>query len=458
MKISVFGLGYVGCVSAACLAQDGHTVVGVDVDPRKVADISEYRAPFFEPELDTLLGKARTFGNLTATTDENDAIGTTDLALICVGTPSRRTGEIQLHAVRSVLTSIGTSLRDRSTPFVVVLRSTVLPNFVEDELVPLLESSAGRKTGDLLQFCYNPEFLREGTAIRDFYQAPFVVIGHNSMWAAEAVEQLYTKVKAPVVFTDIRTACMTKYVCNAFHALKVSFANEIGQLSECLQVDGRQVMEILCMDNKLNISRAYLKPGFAFGGSCLPKDLRALTAESRQRGLSLPLIQSILTSNNSHLQNCIDVVLETGEKSIGIFGLAFKEDTDDLRDSPAVELAERLLGKGLHLTIYEPTISRETIHGTNLGFIEKTIPHIWNLLTHNISELLNKKVVVLLRNINETERTLLYTMTADQTCIDLANALGKEELSARTLSFGVSSPEAGLFISNSTRATAQPSW
>ena len=458
MKISVFGLGYVGCVSAACLAKDGHKVVGVDVDRRKVAEISEGHAPFFEPELETLLGKAREVGNLTATTDEDEAIGATDLALICVGTPSRRTGEIQLHAVRSVLTSIGTSLRNRSTPFVVVLRSTVLPNFVEDELVPLLENSAGRKMGDLLQFCYNPEFLREGTAIRDFYQAPFVVIGHNSMWAAESVEQLYTKVKAPVVFTDIRTACMTKYVCNAFHALKVSFANEVGQLSGCLQIDGRQVMEILCMDNKLNISPAYLKPGFAFGGSCLPKDLRALTAESRQRGLSLPLIHSILPSNRSHLQNCIDFVLETGERSIGIFGLAFKEGTDDLRDSPAVELAETLLGKGLRLTIYEPTISRETIHGTNLGFIEKTIPHIWNLLTPNISELLIKKVVVLLRNVNESERTSLRTMTPDQTCIDFANALGKDELSARIFTFGVGSPEPDLFIPDRARAAAQTSW
>jgi GDP-mannose 6-dehydrogenase len=278
------------------------------------------------------------------------------------------------------------------------------------------------------------------------------------MWAAQAVEQLYTKVKAPVVFTDIRTACMTKYVCNAFHALKVSFANEVGQLSGCLQVEGRQVMEILCMDNKLNISPAYLKPGFAFGGSCLPKDLRALTAESRQRGLSLPLIQSILPSNRSHLQNCIDFVLETGERSIGIFGLSFKDGTDDLRDSPAVELAEALLGKGLRLTIYEPTISRETIHGTNLGFIEKTIPHIWNLLTPNISELLSKKVVVLLRNISETERISLLTMAADQTCIDLANTLGKEELSARMLSFAVSGPEASVFIPDGTRAAVQPSW
>jgi len=441
MRISVFGLGYVGCVSAACLAQDGHKVVGVDVDQRKVTEISKGRAPFFEPELDALLSSATKAGNLTATTDENEAISSTDLALICVGTPSGRTGEVQLDALRTVLASIGAALHNRSTPFIVILRSTVLPHLVEEELIPLLERSARRSRGDAFQFCYNPEFLREGTAIRDFYEAPMVVIGHDGNWAAEAVGQLYAKVQAPIVYTDIATACMVKYVCNVFHALKVSFANEIGQLSESLKVDGRKVMEILCMDKKLNISSMYLKPGFAFGGSCLPKDLRAVMAESRRRGLPLPLIHCILASNKSHLQTCIDLVLETGEKSIGLFGLAFKEGTDDLRESPAVELAETLIGKGIRLTIYEPAISHETIHGTNLGFIEKTIPHIWSLLTPSMSDLLGNKLVVLLKNISEAERALLHTMSTDQTCIDFANALRKDELKAKTLTVGVSSPE-----------------
>jgi GDP-mannose 6-dehydrogenase len=441
MKISVFGLGYVGCVSAACLAQDGHTVVGVDVDPRKVQAINEGRAPFFEPGLEEILSEARKRGNLTAIANEREAIDLTDLALICVGTPSERTGGTRLDALRGVLTAIGAALRKRTLPFVVILRSTVLPHVVEGELIPLLERAAGRHLGDQLQFCYNPEFLREGTAIRDFYEAPMVVVGHNGGWAAETVARLYSNVQAPIIYTEIGTACMVKYVCNAFHALKVSFANEIGQLSESLKVNGQRVMEIVCMDKKLNISPMYLKPGFAFGGSCLPKDLRAITSESRQRGLALPLIQSILPSNKSHLESCIDYVLDTGEKSVGLFGLTFKEGTDDLRESPAVGMAETLLGKGLHLTIYEPAISQNTIHGANLAFIEKNIPHIWSLLTPRLSDILASKVVVLLKNLSDVERKALRALTADQTCIDFANALGNEELRARTAIFGIGSRE-----------------
>ena len=441
MKISVFGLGYVGCVSAACLAQDGHTVVGVDVDARKVASVAGGHAPFFEPGLETLLGEARDRGSLTATTNEVEAIAATDLALICVGTPSERTGEIRLEALRGVLTSIGAALRERKTPFVVILRSTVLPHVVEGELIPLLERAAGKPLGDELQFCYNPEFLREGTAIRDFYEAPMVVVGHNGSWAAEQVGKLYSKVNAPIVDTDIGTACLVKYVCNVFHALKVSFANEIGQLSESLNVDGRRVMEIVCMDTKLNISPMYMKPGFAFGGSCLPKDLRAVVAEARHRGLPLPVLQGILPSNKAHLESCLQSVLSTGEKKIGLFGLTFKEGTDDLRESPAVELAEALIGKGIDVTIYEPSISHDTIHGTNLAFIERTIPHIWKLLTPRLSDLLESTVIVLLKNADEEDKKTLRTLRADQTCIDFAGALKGEKLQARMILSGTSQPE-----------------
>jgi GDP-mannose 6-dehydrogenase len=446
MKISVFGLGYVGCVSAACLAQDGHTVVGVDVDDRKVSAITDGRAPFFEPGLEKLLLAAKDGGSLSATTNEEEAISATDLALVCVGTPSERTGEIKLDALRGVLTSIGAALRKRKSPFVVILRSTVLPHVVEGELIPLLERAAGKHLGNQLQFCYNPEFLREGTAIRDFYEAPMVVVGHNGSWAAEAVAELYGKVQAPIVYTDIGTACLVKYVCNIFHALKVSFANEIGQLSESLNVDGRRVMEIVCMDTKLNISSMYLKPGFAFGGSCLPKDLRAVVAESRHRGLPLPVIQNILPSNKAHLENCIESVLNTGEKAVGLFGLTFKEGTDDLRESPAVQLAETLIGKGLHLRIYEPAISHDTIHGTNLSFLESNIPHIWKLLTSDLESMIREtKVIVLLKKMNDVERLMLKTtLTADQTCIDLVSTVGSGELEARILTFGAPSLEAVL--------------
>ena len=444
MKVSVFGLGYVGCVSAACLAQDGHKVVGVDVDARKVSSIANGLAPFFEPGLEKLLGEARDSGRLSATTNEVEAINATDAALICVGTPSERTGEIKLDALRGVLTSIGTAIRDRSKPFVVILRSTVLPHVVEGELLPLLERSAGRHLGEGLHFSYNPEFLREGTAIRDFYEAPMVVIGHNDTWAAEQVAELYSKVPAPIVYTDIMTACMVKYVCNVLHALKVSFANEVGQLSEALNVDGRRVMEIVCMDKKLNISPMYLKPGFAFGGSCLPKDVRAVVAESRRRGLASPIIQGILPSNKAHLENCIDLVLSTGEKSVGLFGLTFKEGTDDLRESPAVELAETLLGKGVQLSIYEPAISHETIHGANLAFIEKNIPHIWKLLTPDLLDLLERDVIVLLKKLNDAERAVLHALGPEKTCVDFSNTLSEGELRARTIISGLPHPEVAL--------------
>jgi GDP-mannose 6-dehydrogenase len=441
MNVSVFGLGYVGCVSAACLAQDGHTVVGVDVDSRKVSSVASGRAPFFEPGLETLLGDARDNGSLRATTNEVEAIASTDMALICVGTPSERTGEIKLDALRGVLTSIGTALRERKTPFIVVLRSTVLPHLVEGELIPLLEHASGKRLGDQLQFCYNPEFLREGTAIRDFYEAPMVVVGHNGSHTAEKVGEIYSKVNSPIVYTDIGTACLVKYACNVFHALKVSFANEIGQLSDSLKVDGRRVMEIVCMDTKLNISPMYMKPGFAFGGSCLPKDVRAVVAEARHRGLPLPVVQGILPSNKAHLEACIQAVLQTGDKNVGLFGLAFKEGTDDLRESPAVELAETLIGKGLNISIYEPTISHSTIHGANLAFVEKNIPHIWKLLTPSVQQLLEKKVIVILKKPTDEEKQALQSMSSQQICFDLANSIGPGELRARTLLFGTASPE-----------------
>lgn len=271
-----------------------------------------------------------------------------------------------------------------------------------------------------------------------------VVIGHNDSWAAEQVAELYSKVPAPIVYTDITTACMVKYVCNLFHALKVSFANEVGQLSEALNVDGRRVMEIVCMDKKLNISPMYLKPGFAFGGSCLPKDVRAVVAESRRRGLASPIIQGILPSNKAHLENCINLVLSTGEKSVGLFGLTFKEGTDDLRESPAVELAETLLGKGVRLSIYEPAISHETIHGANLAFIEKNIPHIWKLLTPDLLDLLQRDVIVLLKKLNDAERAVLQALGAEKTCVDFANTLSEGELRARTVISGL--PHPGLAL------------
>jgi GDP-mannose 6-dehydrogenase len=442
LNISVFGLGYVGSVTAACLAQDGHRVVGVDVDNRKVEAISQGHAPFFEPGLEELLTGARNRRTLSVTSSDAEALACTDIALLCVGTPSERNGDIRLDYLRNVIASIGAALRNRQEPFVVVLRSTALPHVVERELIPLLERTSGKPLGSRLQFCCNPEFLREGTAIRDFYQAPMVVIGHRSDWAADAVAELYGGVNAPIVRTDIATACLVKYVSNIFHALKVAFANEVGHLSEAFDVDGRALMGIICQDTKLNIAPAYLTPGFAFGGSCLPKDLRALAAESWRRSLVLPLIQSILPSNESHLEACIERVLATGAKKIGLFGLTFKEGTDDLRESPAVELAERLIGKGLEVSIYEPAISRRTIHGANLEFIESNIPHIWKLLTPDLSQLVQQSsLIVLMKKVDEHEHNALKALRADQSIIDFVGVLEVDELAARTSVFAKPQPQ-----------------
>jgi GDP-mannose 6-dehydrogenase len=437
VKISVFGLGYVGCVSAACLSHDGHQVVGVDIDKRKVDSVNNGEAPLHEPGLEPLLLEGKRRGKLTATTNEAEAIHSTDMAFICVGTPSERNGEIRLESLRNAFTSIGSALRTLNRPFTVVLRSTVMAHIVERELVPALAKASGRSLNDDLHFCYNPEFLREGTAIGDFYGAPFVIVGHTDLRAAEAVAELYGRVNAPVFFTDIKTACLVKYVCNAFHALKVVFANEIGQLGEQLNVDARQLMEIVCSDTKLNISPAYLSPGFAFGGSCLPKDLRAMVGEARRRNLSLPVLESILPSNKAHLERRIEAVLNTFRKKIGLFGLTFKEGTDDLRDSPAVELAEALIGKGLDVMIYEPAISPERIHGKNLEYIERSIPHIWKLLTNDLGAMIERsEVVVLLKKLNEEERRELKALKPHQTCIDFVSATPTEDLAGEVTVFG----------------------
>ncbi len=444
MNISVFGLGYVGCVTAACLTRDGHRVIGVDIDSRKVEAVARGHAPFVEPALGALLAEAKERGRLSTTTDEVQAVAESDLALICVGTPSDRNGEIRLDYLRIVLTSIGNALRDQKKPFIVVLRSTVLPHILEEVLIFTLTKAAGKALGDDLQFCYNPEFLREGTAVHDFYNAPMVVIGHSSERAANAVAQLYANVRAPVVLTDINTACMVKYVSNVFHALKVAFANEVGQLSEALNVDGRLLMEIVCQDTKLNIAPTYLKPGFAFGGSCLPKDLRAVVAESRHRSLTLPVIQSILPSNKAHLETCIESVVETGVRSVGLLGLTFKDGTDDLRESPAVQLAETLIGKGIQVSIYEPAISSGSIHGVNRRFIEDNIPHVWKLLTDLPTLVRSSGVVVVLKKLGDAERRALQELGPHQTCFDFVGALGRQELRAPTVVFGVPNGDRGV--------------
>jgi GDP-mannose 6-dehydrogenase len=431
MRVSVFGLGYVGCVTAACLAESGHQVVGVDVDPLKVDSINRGIAPFYERGLSDLVAENVAAGRLIAVLGEADAVRDSDVALICVGTPSNQDGSVNLDHLKSVFRSIGEQLRDRDSYFVVALRSTVLPHLVDEELLPLLEKSSGKKIGNSIGFVCNPEFLREGSAIEDFYETPLTLIGERDPKAGNLVCDLYKTVKGPLLRTDPRTAFLAKYASNAFHALKVVFANEMGTLAKEFSADGQELMEIVGQDTKLNISSRYLRPGFAFGGSCLPKDLRALLNESQRRNLRLPILGSVLFSNELHLRSCIRLVTDLGKKKVGLVGLTFKPGTDDLRESPAVEFAEALLGKGYKLKIFEPRISPGSIHGSNLRFVENSIPHIWKLLSADFEEVIREsEVVVLMEPLDYKMRGALRLFRPDQVCFDFVRTLRPEELPA----------------------------
>jgi GDP-mannose 6-dehydrogenase len=429
MKVSVFGMGYVGCVSAACLAREGHHVIGVDVDPFKTSAVNQGRAPFFEPGLNELVAEMVSAGRLRATTDAAGAVADSDVALICVGTPTNTNGQIRLEYLRRVFADISKELRNKQEYFVIALRSTVLPPAIEEELIPLLEQYSGKKVGADVGFVYNPEFLREGEALRDFLEPPWTIIGSRDSRASSAVAALYERLSAPIVRTDPGTAVLVKYFSNAFHALKIAFANETSYLCREMGVNSQQMMEIFCQDTKLNISSRYLKPGFAFGGSCLPKDLKALRTEAAKRGLQLSVMDSILASNEVHLRNCIQMVAETGRHRLGLVGLTFKNGTDDLRESPAVELAERLIGKGFDVRIYEPSIAPGKLHGSNLGFIERSIPHIWKLLVGTLEQLFeHAEAIVVMQHLTPKDRQSFNALKPEQICIDLARALSSEEV------------------------------
>jgi len=367
-SIAVFGLGYVGCVTAACFSELGYRVVGVDVDARKVKAIQDGQSPFYEPGLEPLIAKHIGSGLLTATQSTADALRDADFAFLCVGTPSAANGNLNLDYLRKVAAEIGGHLDGRARPLTVVVRSTVFPGTCDEVVAPAIEPRA--------VVVANPEFLREGSAVKDFMEPSLVVVGSHSHAAALRVASLYAGLPVETSVVALRTAELIKYTCNTFHALKIAFANEIGTLSASLGLDGAEVMETVCRDTKLNISKAYLKPGFAFGGSCLPKDLRALIYRARQLDLELPLLNSVLPSNEQHIGRAFRRVMEMGSRKIGIYGLAFKANTDDLRESPGVALIEMLIGKGCDVKIYDPHIQLDAIYGSNQAFLLSALPHI----------------------------------------------------------------------------------
>jgi GDP-mannose 6-dehydrogenase len=419
MRISVFGLGYVGSVSAASFAADGHHVVGVDVHPDKVDAINHGRSPIVEPGLDALLAEGVAAGRLRATTSTAEAVNDTDLSLVCVGTPSRKNGSLDLTYLTRVCEQIGDVLATKSSYHVVVVRSTVLPGTTHTHVIPALEEHSGKKYGEGFGVAVNPEFLREGSALKDFRHPPLTLVGHNHAADAMPAKALYQGIDAPLYGTSIRVAEMMKYTSNAWHAVKVVFANEIGNLCKRVGVDSHEVMDIFCQDDKLNLSPYYLKPGFAFGGSCLPKDVRALRYRARELDLTLPLIDSVLDSNELQIRHALDQILDTGARRIGLFGFSFKAGTDDLRESPLVILAEALLGKGMALAIYDRNVSVARLVGANKQYIEQQIPHLSRHLCDSLDEVIEQSDVIVVGNAGPEFAEAVTRCRPDQTIIDL---------------------------------------
>jgi GDP-mannose 6-dehydrogenase len=386
MKISVIGVGYVGAVSAACLARRGHQVTGVDVNPRKVALVNDGQAPVLEPGLPEAIAQATGSGRLRATTDASEAVRTTDVSLVCVGTPSGAQGSLSLAALERVCAEIGPALRRTGRRHTVVIRSTVLPGTSEQTIIPALEESSGLKAGSDFGFAVNPEYLREGSGIADFDHPEKTVIGELDAASGDPIAEMYGNFANKIFRVPIRVAEAAKYVDNAFHALKVGFANEVGALSREFGIDSHQLMHIFKADRKLNISDAYLTPGFCFGGSCLPKDLRALVHRAHGSHVAVPILESVLESNEAHFRRTYELLTANGRHRIGILGLAFKPGTDELRESPFVDLAERLIGKGYDLRIYDPSIHLPSLTGTNRDYVEEHLPHLKQLLTETAQE------------------------------------------------------------------------
>lgn len=436
MKISVFGLGYVGCVTAACLADLGHDVLGVDVVPEKVAAINRGRSPIVERGIEAIIQRNWKARRLAATQHGEAGVRHGEICLICVGTPSNPNGSLNLSQVERVCIEIGQALRTVTDYRVVVLRSTVLPGTVSELIIPLLERLARKQLHTDFGIALNPEFLREGSAIRDFQNPPFTLIGASDNEAYQQLAQLYETIPAEILCTDPDTACMVKYASNAFHALKIVFANEIGQLCKAVGINGSEVMDIFRHDDQLNISTRYLRPGFAFGGSCLPKDLRALTYQSRHMDVNLPVLESILPSNTLQIKRVVDRIRYAGRKRIALLGLSFKPDTDDLRESPFVRLAEELVGKGYKLRIYDANVSYGRLTGSNLAFIEKTLPHLAALLANSLEEALEDAELIVAGHGVDDE--LLGLISEGQILIDLGHLPKSEELPVETAYEGMS--------------------
>jgi GDP-mannose 6-dehydrogenase len=432
MNISILGLGYVGAVSLACLARDGHRVIGVDIDSSKLDLIRRARSPIIEDGIQQLMEAVVGTGRVEVTDDPIVAVRHSDISFVCVGTPSLPNGSQDLDALERLSVQLGTALRSKSSYHLVVIRSTVLPGTVDELVGPIIESHSGKRRGVDFDICFQPEFLREGTSIRDYDNPPFTVIGADSDRAVALLQDLFGPLPGRFIVCRIRTAEMLKYACNAFHALKITFANEIGRVCQAMNVESHQVMDLLCQDEQLNISAAYLRPGFAYGGSCLPKDLRALRHAASRRDVAVPMLDQIDRSNQLHIDHALNMVLSTGLRSVGLLGLSFKSGTDDLRESPLVTMAERFIGKGLRVMIHDPEVSVARLVGANRRYIEETIPHISSLMQPSASDVIRNSAVIVIGLRHQSIVEDLYLLTTEEhVLLDLVNVPERERLKGR---------------------------
>jgi GDP-mannose 6-dehydrogenase len=421
--IGVFGLGYIGCVTAAALGRAGFGVIGVETNPQKVAMLNDGIATVLEPGLAELVREQVRTRQLWATVHAREAVEAASTYLVCVGSPSLPNGALDTMHVERACSQIGSALRGAPKPATIVIRSTVLPGTTEDLLIPTIERSSKLRVGEHIDVCFNPEFLRTGSAVADFERPPFIIIGAQTDGAARGVRRLYEHIDAPVKVTSVRVAEMLKYASNCWRAVKVSFANEIGNTCRAFGIDSHEVMSLFCADERLNISAAYLKPGFAFGGSCLPKDLRALVYRARQCDIDTPVLAAALASNRAQIQRAFDLVAATQKKRVGVLGMAFKAGSDDLRESPSVALIEMLLGKGYELHIYDADVRASRLIGANCAFIEREIPHLWSLVRESADAVIATSDVVVIANGASEFHTIAPRLRADQVVIDLMRAI-----------------------------------
>jgi GDP-mannose 6-dehydrogenase len=434
MNISIFGLGYVGAVSLACLARDGHSVIGVDIDKAKLDLIRDGRTPVVEEGMVEFMARVAASGRVSVTTDVIQAVLDSELSLICVGTPSAPNGSQDQSAIIKLAHDLGRAARRKTEAHVFVFRSTLVPGTVEEVLRPIVERESGKRDGEGFHVCFQPEFLREGTSIRDYDRPPFTVIGSNAAAPVTRLRELFGHLPCEFLATSIRAAEMVKYCCNNFHALKITFANETARLCEALGVDAFQVMDLVCKDRQLNISPAYLKPGFAFGGSCLPKDLRATMYLAKTRDVELPMLANVLASNRIHVEHAIAKVLASGRRRVGMIGLSFKTGTDDLRESPLVLIAEQFIGKGLSLLVYDPEVHLSRLLGANRRFIEQHVPHIGSLMREDIESVIGESDVLIV-GLSDTKifESLARHVREDQIILDLVNMPQREALRGKVM-------------------------